>query len=269
MSVWQRWVGPLALVVMVVVAMVVALLVVRRHGRREQRMQARAERIHPLAAPWRTLIAFGLSFGAVLGFARIARDVAKGETGEMDEFVELAVHSLDAPWLDVVMRAFTFIGTPFFVIPVALLVIVWAVRKRETRAALALAVVMVMTEVLNVLLKHTFERPRPTLFQEIETLHTYSFPSGHAMAAAAIYGMMGVVIARLLPGHRLVFVIALPVLIFMIGLSRVYLGVHWPSDVLAGFAAGAFIVLAGAITLDGIPTLPLAKPAADAQQRPV
>lgn len=269
MSVWQRWVEPLALVMMVVVALVVALLVVRRHGRREQRLQARAERRHPLAAPWRTLVAFAVSFAAVLGFARIAREVAEGETGEMDEFVELAVHSLDAPWLDVVMRVFTFIGTPFFVIPAAVAVSVWAVKKRETRAAVALAVVMVMTEVLNVLLKHTFERPRPTLFQEIETLHSYSFPSGHAMAAAAIYGMMGVVIARLVPRHRLFFVVALPVVIFMIGLSRIYLGVHWPSDVLAGFAAGAFIVLAGAITLDGIPSLPHVKPPTGAHHRPV
>ena len=112
-----------------------------------------------------------------------------------------------------------------------------------------------MTEVLNVVLKYTFERPRPTLFQEIETLHTYSFPSGHAMVGVAVYGMMGVVLARLAPGRRRLILLLMPGLMFMIGISRVCLGVHWPSDVLAGFAAGAFIVLAGAIALDGIPTL--------------
>ena len=75
------------------------------------------------------------------------------------------------------------------------------------------------------------------------------------MAAAAIYGMMGVVISRLTTRRvRALLVVALPVWIAMIGVSRVYLGVHWPSDVLAGFAAGAFIVLAGAIALDGLPT---------------
>ncbi len=244
---------------MVLVALVVALLVVRRHGRSEQRKQARAERKHPLAAPWRTTLAFGVAFAAVVAFARIAFDVARGQTGEIDEVVELAVHRLDTPWLDFVMRGLTFMGTPFAVIPLAVVIVVWAVRKREARAAAALAIVMVMTEVLNVLLKHTFERARPTLFQEIETLHTYSFPSGHAMAAAAVYGMMGVVVARLAPGHRRLLVFTLPVLILVIGISRVYLGVHWPSDVLAGFAAGAFLVLAGAITLDGLPTLPIAE----------
>jgi undecaprenyl-diphosphatase len=252
-DVLHRWFEPLGLVAMMVVALVVALLVVRRHGRAEQRKQARAERKHPFAAPARTLIAFGVAFAAALAFARIAREVVEGETSEIDQFVELAVHSIDGRFMDLVMRGFTFMGSPFAVLPIALAVVVWAVRKSETRAAVAFVIVLVMTEALNVVLKHTFERARPTLFQEIETLHSYSFPSGHAMAAAAIYGMLGVVVARLAPTHRRLLVAGLPILILMIGISRIYLGVHWPSDVLAGFAAGAFIVLAGALTLDGIP----------------
>lgn len=251
----HRWVEPLGLVVMMVLALLLALLLVRRHGRSEQRRQARAERKHPFAAPARTISAFAVAFASVLAFARIAREVAEGETSEMDQTVELAVHSLDTPVLDVVMRAFTFLGSPVAVIPIALGVIAWAVKRKETRAAVALVVVLVMTEVLNVMLKRTFERPRPTLFQEIEALHSYSFPSGHAMAAAAIYGMMGVVASRLTTRReRALLVVGLPVLIAMIGISRVYLGVHWPSDVLAGFAAGAFVVLAGAIALDGLPS---------------
>ena len=251
----HRWVEPLGLVAMMLVALVVALLVVRRHGRAEQRTQARRERRHPFAAPARTFAAFGVAFGSALGFARIAREVVEGETSDIDKTVELAIHGLQSPAMGEVMRAFTFLGSPFAVIPLATAVTVWAVRKKETRAAAAFFVVLVMTEVLNVMLKHTFERPRPTLFQEIETLHSYSFPSGHAMAAAAVYGMMGVVVARLVPRHRKPLVFGLPVLIVMIGMSRIYLGVHWPSDVLAGFAAGAFLALAGALTLDGIPSI--------------
>lgn len=254
-DVMHRWIEPLGLVAMMVVALVVALLVIRRHGRAEQRRQARRERRHPFAAPARTLLAFAVAFASALAFARIAREVVEGETSEMDRTVELAVHGLRSPVMGDVMRAFTFLGSPFAVIPLAIAVVVWAVRKKETRAAVAFFVVLVMTEVLNVMLKHTFERPRPTLFQEIETLHSYSFPSGHAMAAAAVYGTMGVVVARLAPAHRKPLVFVLPVLILMIGLSRVYLGVHWPSDVLAGFAAGAFLALAAAITLDGIPSI--------------
>lgn len=251
----HRWIEPLSLVAMMVAALVLALLVVRRHGRSEQRKQARKERRHPFAAPGRTMLAFTVAFASALAFARIAREVAEGETSEIDRVVELAVHSIDTPLMDVVMRGFTFMGSAMAVIPISIAVLVWAIRKKETRAAAAFVVVLVMTEALNVMLKHTFERARPTLFQEIETLHSYSFPSGHAMAAAAIYGMMGVVISRLAPTHRRLYVVALPLLVLMIGASRVYLGVHWPTDVLAGFAAGAFIVLAGAITLDGIPTI--------------
>jgi undecaprenyl-diphosphatase len=264
-DVLHRWIEPLGLVAMMTVALVVALLVVRRHGRSEQRKQARRERKHPFAAPGRTLAAFAVAFASALAFVRIAREVVEGETSEIDQTVELAVHSHATPLLDHVMRAFTFMGSPFAVIPLAAIIIVWAVRKKETRAAVAFLIVLVMTEALNVMLKHTFERARPTLFQEIATLHSYSFPSGHAMAAAAIYGMMGVVIARLAPAHRWPLVLGLPILILTIGASRIYLGVHWPSDVLAGFAAGAFIVLAGALALDGIPSIAtLVQPAKDA-----
>lgn len=251
----HRWLEPLGLVALMVIGLIAALWFVQRHGRVEQLRQARAEREHPFAAPGRTLLAFGAAFGAALAFARIAREVVEGETTEMDRVVAMAVHGIDTPALDVVMRAFTFLGSPAAVLPIALAVVLWAVKKKETRAAIALVIVMVMTEALNVMLKHTFERPRPTLFQEIGTLHSYSFPSGHAMAAFAIYGMLGVVASRLMPTHRRVLVVTLPFVIAMIGISRVYLGVHWPSDVLAGFAAGAFIVLAGALTLDGIPRI--------------
>jgi len=264
-DVMRRWIEPLGLVAMMVVALVVALLVVRRHGRAEQRRQARLERRHPFAAPVRTLLAFAVAFASALAFARIAREVVEGETSEMDRTVELAIHSLQSPALGYVMRAFTFLGSPFAVIPLAAGVIVWAVRKKETRAAVAFSVVLVMTEALNVMLKHTFERARPTLFQEIATLHSYSFPSGHAMAAAAIYGSMGVVVARLAPTRRKPLVFGLPVLIVMIGVSRIYLGVHWPTDVLAGFAAGAFIALAAAIALDGIPSIADARDASGAR----
>jgi len=248
----HRWIEPLGLVVMMLVGLAVALLVVRRHGRAEQRRLARAERKHPFAAPVRTLVAFGIAFASVIVFARIAREVVEGETSTFDNEVALAIHGLDNAVMDVAMRAITFMGSAFAVIPIALVVLAWAVRRKEHRAAVALVIVLVMTEALNVVLKSTFGRARPTLFQEIDTLHSYSFPSGHAMAAVATYGMMGIVVARLAPERRRLLLITLPAFIFMIGLSRVYLGVHWPTDVLAGFAAGGFLLLAGAITLDGL-----------------
>src|SRR5581483_1693245 len=93
-----------------------------------------------------------------------------------------------------------------------------------------------------------FQRVRPSLWTAA-TLHSYSFPSGHAMAAVAIYGMAAVVAGRLWPRAARGAGIAMPILALMIGISRVYLGLHWATDVLAGFAAGAFILSGGVFLL--------------------
>jgi undecaprenyl-diphosphatase len=110
--------------------------------------------------------------------------------------------------------------------------------------------VIAVNEGLNFGLKHLFGRLRPNLFEEIATLHSYSFPSGHAMAAAAIYGMIAVVIARLAPSLRLSVGPVAVALALLIGLSRIYLGVHWITDVLAGYAAGATILFGGILWLE-------------------
>lgn len=249
----HHWIEPLGLVVLLLLGLGFALLVVRRHGRAEQRRLAREERKHPFAAPARTFIAFGTAFAAIIAFARLGREVVEGDTGKLDTSVALAIHGLDSVVMATAMRFFTFMGSPYAVIPLGVLVLGWSLRKRDFRASLVLVLVLVMSDVLNIVLKHMFERPRPTLFQ-MHQLDSYSFPSGHAMGAAASYGIMGVVLSRLAPKHRRLLVLTLPFLVLMIGYSRIYLGYHWPTDVLAGFAAGGFMVLAGAVTLDGVPS---------------
>lgn len=250
----HRWIEPLGIVAMLLIALVLALLVVRRHGRAEQRRLARTERKHPFAAPGRSLSAFATAAVSVVVFVRIAREVTIGHLSTFDRTVALAVHGLDGAVMNPVMRMATVLGSAIVVLPLVALVLALALRRRDYRAALVLLLVVLMTEGLNVALKGTFERARPTLFQEIATLHSYSFPSGHSMAAAACYGMMGVVMARVSPRHQRALLVTLPVLVFAIGLSRIFLGVHWPTDVLAGFAAGSFLLLAGTIALDGVPT---------------
>jgi undecaprenyl-diphosphatase len=117
-------------------------------------------------------------------------------------------------------------------------------RSRDRGGAVTLILVAVVTELLNLSLKEAFQRPRPSLFHEIATLHSYSFPSGHAMTSAAVYGSVAALLARAYPARRRAILLGACSLVFLIGLSRVYLGVHWITDVLAGWAAGAFIALA-------------------------
>ncbi len=245
--------GMIALIALIMLCLALALLVVRHHGRAKPRGHGRAKRERRLPEAARIVIPFVLAFAAVIAFVRIAREMSEGETSSFDEAVALAIHRLDSAPMDIAMRAFTFMGSAFAVISLAAVVVVWAIRRKDYRAAVVLVVVLITNEMLNVVLKRMFGRARPTLFQEIDTLHSYSFPSGHSMAAVAAYGMMGIVVSRLAPVSKRRLAISLSALIFLIGLSRIFLGVHWPTDVLAGFAAGGFLLLAGAVTLEGLP----------------
>ena len=109
--------------------------------------------------------------------------------------------------------------------------------------------VTLVTEVLNIALKEAFQRIRPSLFEEVATLHSYSFPSGHSMASAAVYGSVAVLVARACPAWERLALTSAAALVLLIGTSRIFLGVHWPTDVLAGWAGGAFVALVGTYLL--------------------
>lgn len=187
---------------------------------------------------------------AALVFAAIAVEVREQHIAPYDRSIELAIRGFDSPFADALMRILTTIGSATVVLPVAIAVIAWAYARRDRRAAHILVATTAGTELLNVVLKHAFERARPNLFTEIATLHTYSFPSGHSMGSAAIYGVTAVVAVRL---HRPLLVpllVLTPLVVLGVGLSRIFLGVHWPTDVAAGFAAGALIVVFAILALE-------------------
>ena len=195
---------------------------------------------------WALVPATGL---AMLGlFVKIASEVQERETTAVDRAVSLTLHRLDSPLMDAVMRGITFLGSFPAVAAVVVAAAVWRVRSRDRRSAVTLVLVAAVTELVNFALKHAFQRPRPSLFHEIATLHSYSFPSGHAMGSAAVYGSVAAVLARAFPAHRRAILAGACVLVLVIGLSRVYLGVHWITDVVAGWAVGAFIALAASVS---------------------
>ncbi|MFE0013507.1 phosphatase PAP2 family protein [Mesorhizobium sp. NPDC059054] len=111
--------------------------------------------------------------------------------------------------------------------------------KRWTTALFVLAAVG-GGQILATLLKFGIDRPRPDLVSKLAVETSLSFPSGHAMLSAVTYLTLGTLAARFLPGHvTKIYVFVLAVLLtLMVGVSRLYLGVHWPSDVLAGWCAG-------------------------------
>ncbi len=241
----HRWIGRAGLFA---VGVIVAVALVSLSRRFWSRLIAKAERWVPAALTLRELILVGANLAAVGLFVKIAEDVVTRESTAFDRAVNLALNRLADPPLDRVMQVFSTIGSAPIVLPIVVLVIAWCVKRNDYRAAATLAAVAVATEGLNAILKLAFHRVRPSLWA-VATLHSYTFPSGHAMAAVAIYGMAAVLAVRLWPGVARPAEIGMPVLALLIGVSRVYLGVHWPTDVLAGFAAGAFILSGGVYVL--------------------
>jgi hypothetical protein len=230
------------------IGLVVALALVRLLTHHRRRRRGHPSELIP--SRWRRPVVLGsIAFAGLVTFAQIAEEVIQLEADPIDRRAELTVHIIDTPWLDVIMRGITWIGSATQTIVAVVAVIAWCLYRKKKRMAGALAFVGIVNEGTNLVIKEIFKRARPTLFEEIETLHSYSFPSGHAMSAAAVYGMMAVVAARLEPRLARPLSIATPVLVFLIGFSRIYLGVHWPSDVLAGFAAGTVMLVFGLVVM--------------------
>src|SRR5918998_527162 len=172
-----------------------------------------------------------LSLGIIALFANIAEEVAEGESSRFDEAVLLWVHWYSPDWLDGVMRFVTFLGYYWVVLPLLVLAAYAFYRKGRMISALG---GIVLTSVL----KNVFERARPDLFESAYVESSYSFPSGHATMAVGFYGTLTLLVAwRLRPLRRWTVVLAGLVLVLLIGFSRLYLGVHYPTDVLAGFLA--------------------------------
>lgn len=190
---------------------------------------------------------------AALGTAALAALAAmvklQGEA-PFDAGVREAVHALASPPLTIAMQWLTDFGQPFILIALGLTAAAGFLLTRHKNEALFLALVMVGSLIVELSLKTAFQRERPeTTFFGTTAPRSYSFPSGHALHATAFFGTL----ALLGSGHirrrsrRIALWCAAGALAFAIGFSRVYLGVHYPSDVLAGFAAGAAWAAAAAL----------------------
>jgi len=195
------------------------------------------------SAPRRAVILGTLAAVAIVIFIRIAHEMIEGDMDGIDRTIALAIHRLDTVWLVSVMVVITNLGSGLVLTIVSALVAGVCMWRHERRLALILAANGVLILALELILKHVFGRARPTLFPEISLPADSSFPSGHSMGSMAIYGTVGRALIALYPEHRRLALVATPLLIAAIGFSRILLGVHWPSDVAAGFAAGVPFVL--------------------------
>lgn len=189
---------------------------------------------------WAT--AFVILFACTALFAQIADEMLEGETQALDETILRAINSRASPQLDQIALEITALGDGLVLIAIMLVAsaVLWTVRQHF--AVLQLWVAVLGGTALTPLLKLAFHRPRPLVFEWRGgyTATSLSFPSGHAMGSMLAYATLAYIITRLqaTPTLRRVTFVLAGVLIILIGWSRMYLGVHYPSDVFAGYAIG-------------------------------
>jgi undecaprenyl-diphosphatase len=188
------------------------------------------------------LISLGVAVSSLFLFAWIADSVAHNGTSRFDLAVRTEVHAHASPGLTRAMIAISFVGGDGLALAAVLAAAVF-LRLHWSRATLWLVITILGAVVLDVSLKLAFHRARPVPFF-VDLPRTYSFPSGHALFSFCFYGVLAGVLAgraRLRWARILIWILA-AVLVAAIGFSRVYLGVHYPSDVIAGYLAATLWV---------------------------
>jgi undecaprenyl-diphosphatase len=202
----------------------------------------------------RLLLIVLLVAGGVLALLALGGEVREGETGAFDRRIILALRvaghphvPIGPPWLQDVMRDITALGGTTVVVLVTALVAAALVFHRHWRRAIILVSVMVLSQSCDELLKGLYNRPRPHFAPLGAYVYAQSFPSGHSTGSAALWLSLAMIAASFEPRRRektFWFAVA-GIVIFSVGASRVYLGAHWPTDVLAGWVLGSCWALSG------------------------
>lgn len=188
------------------------------------------------------MIAFIVSVFALIGFSFMAFAVSANDYLKFDSEVISVVQGWESPILTGIMKFFTYIGSTGSIIILSLFILIFLYKVLKHRLELVLFIaVMAGSPLLNAVVKLCFQRTRPDLHRLIE-IGGYSFPSGHAMNAMSLYGILTFLLWRHIKVKwgRMLLIVMSTLMILTIGISRIYLGVHYPSDIIAGYLAGGF-----------------------------
>jgi undecaprenyl-diphosphatase len=180
-------------------------------------------------------------------FISLAGEVLEGDTKALDTRILVALrnttdpsHPIGPAWLEYAMLDITALGGPTVLALVVLAVVGFLLLQTMYRNALVVLATSMSGALVSMVLKHAFMRPRPTIVPHLREVLSTSFPSGHAMQSAILYLTLGTMLMRL-ADRRVTKVYCLAVavvLTFLVGVSRVFLGVHYPTDVVGGWIIG-------------------------------
>jgi len=184
---------------------------------------------------------------ALLAFIYLAREVISGDTQEFDEWVlnslryngntKLPIASM---WFTGLLADITVLGGATIIFIITAAVVFYLMIQRQYEFMWLILIATIGGVLLSLGLKEIFARERPPLIFHLLTVKSMSFPSGHAMMSSVVYLTQGALLAKTRSNKNLrvyILIVAI-ILVFLIGISRIYLGVHYPTDVLAGWSAG-------------------------------
>jgi len=185
----------------------------------------------------------------LLGFVTLAGEVTEGDTQAFDTRILSALRDPVDPsrpvgpaWIEEPLIDLTSIGGPTVLWLIVVAVAGFLVLQTRYRTAIVVVLTSASGELLNLAMKHVFSRPRPTIVPHLRAVYSTSFPSGHAMESAIVYLTLGAILMRAAESRvTKIYILGLAVLLtVVVGVSRVYLGVHYPTDVIAGWIVGFF-----------------------------
>jgi undecaprenyl-diphosphatase len=190
---------------------------------------------------------------AILAFVRITRELIEGDVSALDRAILLAVARTRTPWLTITAIDVTALGSITLVVLFSVFTLVVLLALRDRLGALQLLAASAGAGILTLVSKNIIERVRPEEAPQLIVVSGFSYPSGHSVSTSALYLTIAIIAGRYIPhpGARAAIFLAVSAVLIMVGASRVYLGVHYATDVVSGISLGAAwaLLLAGFFTL--------------------
>ena len=192
---------------------------------------------------------------ALVVFVRITRELIEGDAGRIDSAILHAVAKHRSPWLTAAAVDVTALGSITLVVLFSAFALLVLIVLRDRMGALQLLAASVGSGILTVVAKNIIERTRPTEVQHLIVVSGFSYPSGHSVSTAALYLTLAIIACGYMQYSRArsVIFVAVSAVPIIVGASRVYLGVHYATDVVSGLSLGAAwaLILAGLFTVPG------------------
>jgi undecaprenyl-diphosphatase len=213
----------------------------------------------------KTLVGLGAVAGLLLVLAKIVEDVVQKESGAFDRTILLAFRvpehvakPIGPAWLTSALLDVTSLGSPAIITLITIIAVAYLWVDGRNRLAILVAISIASGAIAEKIMKLGFDRARPEIVPHLAAVNSQSFPSGHAMLSAITYLTLGALLARAQSRWQIkVFILLTGVSItLLIGISRVYLGVHWPTDVLAGWVIGSIWAVVSWLVADRVAATP-------------